>query len=526
MKVTTDEGTWLSLDVSPDGRTIVFEMVGDIYTLPIAGGQATRITDGPAFDVQPRFSPDGKQIVFVSDRNGSDNLWVMDANGKNPKAISKGDKTQYVSPEWTPDGKFIVVSRNSAQFAPMYDLYLYHKDGGAGLKMTGTAPAPSGPPNPFAPPPPNNYVGAAFGKDGRYLYVAARQGAGGYNQTSFGWQIAVYDRETGQIFARTDALGGAMRPVISPDGKWMVYGSRADSVTSLRVRDLATGDERWLVQNVQRDDQESRFTRDLLPGSAFTPDGQSLITSYGGKLWRVDIASGRSVQIPFTAAIDIGMGPLSKFEYQLNDTTLTVQQIRGARPSPDGKRLAFTALDKVWVMDLPRGTPRRLTSTTRGLGEHSPVWSPDGRYIAYVTWTDQGGDVMRIRADGPRAARAPHETAGVLRAAQLLAGRAAPGRGARPASAARRARGVHAESVLGWHRARLAARGGRRRARHHADDLLRLSAFRARQRARLPLRSARRSRLHALRRHGSQGAPQGDGQHGRAAQPARAEPGR
>ena len=175
---------------------------------------------------------------------------------------------------------------------------------------------------------------------------------------------------------------------------------------SLRLRDLATGDERWLVQSVQRDDQESRFTRDLLPGSAFTPDGQALITSYGGKLWRVDVGSGRSVQIPFTASIDVGLGPLSKFEYQLNDSTLTVQQVRGARPSPDGKRLAFTALDKVWVMDLPRGTPRRLTTTARGIGEHAPVWSPDGRYVAYVTWTDQGGDVMRIRADqGSRRAQ-------------------------------------------------------------------------------------------------------------------------
>ena len=401
VKLTTDEGTWLSLDVSPDGRTIVFEMLGDIYTLPITGGQATRITEGVAYDVQPRFSPDGKQIAFVSDRSGSDNVWVMDADGKNAKAITKGEKTQYVSPEWTPDGKFIVVSRNAAQFAPQYDLYLYHKDGGAGLKMTGTAPAPTGPPNPLSPPPPNNYVGAAFGRDGRYVYVAARQGFGGYNQTSFGWQVAVYDRETGQIFARTDARGGAMRPVISPDGQRMVYGTRADSVTSLRLRDLVTGDERWLVRNVQRDDQESwRITSDLLPGSAFTPDGQALVTSFGGKLWKIDIASGRAMQIPFTAAIDLGLGPLSKFEYQLNDTTLTVQQVRGARPSPDGKRLAFTALDKVWVMDLPRGTPRRLTSTARGIGEHSPVWSPDARYIAYVTWTDQGGDVMRIRADG------------------------------------------------------------------------------------------------------------------------------
>src|SRR5688572_28474694 len=124
VKVTTDEGTWLSLDVSPDGRTIVFEMVGDIYTLPMAGGQATRITEGSGFDVQPRFSPDGKQIAFVSDRSGSDNVWVMDADGKNAKAITKGEKIQYVSPEWTPDGRLIIVSRNSAQFVPQYDLYL------------------------------------------------------------------------------------------------------------------------------------------------------------------------------------------------------------------------------------------------------------------------------------------------------------------------------------------------------------------------------------------------------------------
>lgn len=400
LNLTAEEGTWLSLDVSPDGRTIVFEMLGDLYTLAIGGGRATRLTEGLAYDTQPRYSPDGKLIAFVSDRSGSDNLWIMDADGKNARAVSKGDKTQYVSPEWTPDGRFIVVSRNASQFTPQYDLYLYHKDGGAGLKMTSTAPAPSGPPNPLTPPGPNNFVGAAFGSDPRFIYVAARQGAGGYNQTSFGWQVAVYDRETGQVFARTDALGGAMRPVVSPDGKWLIYGTRADSVTSLRIRDLATGDERFLVHNVQRDDQESRFTRDLMPGSAFTPDGRALVTSFGGKLWTVDIASGRAAQIPFSASIELGLGALSKFEYDLNDTTLTVQQIRGARPSPDGRRLTFTALDKVWVMDLPRGTPRRLTSTTRGVGEHSPVWSPDGRYVAYVTWTDEGGDVMRTRADG------------------------------------------------------------------------------------------------------------------------------
>ena len=72
----TDQATWLSLDVSPDGRTIVFELLGDLYTLPIAGGEAKRITSGLPFDSQPRYSPDGKRLVFLSDRDGAENVWT------------------------------------------------------------------------------------------------------------------------------------------------------------------------------------------------------------------------------------------------------------------------------------------------------------------------------------------------------------------------------------------------------------------------------------------------------------------
>ena len=405
LRFTTDEGTWLSLDVSPDGRTILFDLLGDLYTVPIAGGKATRITSGMAFDTQPRYSPDGKSIVFVSDRNGSDNLWIADANGAHARQVSRLTKRQFVSPEWTPDGQYVVVSRNAALYAPTYNLYLYHRDGGTGVQMTGSrregaAAAPTPPSPGQGEGPPNNFVGAAFGKDPRYVYVAARQGAGGYNQTSFGWQVALYDRETGEVSRRTGSWGGAMRPVVSPDGRWMVYATRDDSVTSLRLRDLASGDERWLRRDVQRDDQESRFTRDLMPGSDFTPDSRHLVTSWGGKLWRVAVPSGEATEIPFTADVEQGMGPLAQFKYELNDSTLTVSQIRDPRPSPDGRRLAFTALDRLWVMDLPSGTPRRLTPQSGRAGEHLPVWSPDGRYVAYVTWNQTGGDIYRARSDG------------------------------------------------------------------------------------------------------------------------------
>ena len=404
VRFTTSEGTWMSADVSPDGRTILVDLLGDLYTIPMAGGKATRITSGMAFDAQPRYSPDGKSIVFVSDRNGSENLWVADADGENARAITKLEKRQFVSPDWTPDGQYVVVSRNNALFAPLYDLFLYHRDGGTGVKMTGSRRegAPAAPPQggPGQPTPPNNFVGASMGKDARYVYVAAREGAGGYNQTSFGWQVALYDRETGELSRRTSSWGSAMRPTVSPDGKWLVYATRDDSVTSLRLRDLESGDERWLRRDVQRDDQESRFTRDLMPGSDFTPDSRALVTSWGGKLWRVAIPGGEVTPIPFTADVEQGMGPLARFEYGLNDSTLTVSQVRDARPSPDGRRLAFTALDRLWVMDLPNGTPRRLTPQGGRTGEHSPVWSPDGRYLAYVTWTEAGGDIYRARSDG------------------------------------------------------------------------------------------------------------------------------
>ncbi len=393
----TEEGTWISLDVSPDGRTIVFDLLGDLYTMPIAGGMARRITEGMPFDGQPRYSPDGKSIAFVSDRSGAENLWIIDADGRNLRAVTQGDKSSFASPEWTPDGEYIVASKDrSWPTFSGYDLYLYHQHGGAGVKLTLTAV--TGPPFPGRRPSPDNFMGAAFGKDPRYIYVAVKLGRFGYNLQLPTWQVAVYDLETGKTFFRTDAPGSGMRPVLSPDGKYLVYATRLESATALRLRDLASGDEAWLAKEVQHDDQESRYTRDLMPGASFTPDGKALITSYGGKIWRVEVPSGKATQIPFTVDVDLDLGPRVSFEYPLNDSILTVQQIRGARPSPDGKLLVFTALDKVWVMDLPDGKRRRLT--TMRSGEHSPVWSPDGRWIAFVTWSDQGGHVYRARADG------------------------------------------------------------------------------------------------------------------------------
>ena len=133
---TTDEGTWLSLDVSPDGSKIVFELLGDIYSIPMAGGKATRLTSGQAFDAQPHYSPDGKSIVFVSDRSQSDNLWIMNADGSNVHALTREMDQKYQSPTYTPDGKYVVVSKGN-------DLYMYYANGagGQGFRLTGDSAA-------------------------------------------------------------------------------------------------------------------------------------------------------------------------------------------------------------------------------------------------------------------------------------------------------------------------------------------------------------------------------------------------
>lgn len=429
MTFTTAEGTWISLDVSPDGRSIVFELLGDLYTLPIGGGAATRITSGPGYDTQPRYSPDGARLVFVSDRNGSENLWTANADGSQPRIMSRTERTNFVSPTWTPDGQYVITTRAG-------QLWLYHRDGGSGVQMTGVRP-PGAPAN--APPLPN-LLGAAFGNDPRYVWVSASGNLGGDFQGGLGaqssdepwgpshpprssarrigtYQIAQYDRTLGRAAVRTSESEGAFRPMPSPDGRWLVYATRYDDQQGLKLIDLETGRDRWLVMGVQRDASQGGADRDLYPNSAFTPDSRALITAYNGRIWRVEIPSGAVSPIPFTAEVEQQLGPLARFDYPINDTTLVVSQIRGARPSPDGRRVAFTALDRLWVADLPagRGGPgrpagspathatitgaRRLTSAE--VVEHAPVWSPDGQFVAYVTWDDSaGGDIWRVRSDG------------------------------------------------------------------------------------------------------------------------------
>ncbi|MFT6828099.1 MAG: Tol biopolymer transport system component, partial [Roseivirga sp.] len=383
LEFNTKEGTWLALDLSPDGKTIIFDMLGDLYTMPFAGGKATRLTNGMAFDSQPRYSPDGKSIVFTSDRSGNDNVWTMDLESKETKQITKSSNENMQSAEWSPDGDYLVVSRGRRNLK----LFMYHKDGGGGFQL-------------IKEPASLKTVEPAFSPDGRYIYYSRRNGAWNYNAQLPQYQVSVYDREDGSNNTITSRYGSAFTPTLSPDGKYFVYGSRYEEQTGLVIRDLKSGDEHWLAYPVQRDDQESIAPLGVLPAMSFTPDSKELVASYGGKIWRIPVAGGSAVEIPFEVDVELELGPRLKFEYPISDNEeMIVTQIRDGVPSPDGKKLVFTALNRLYTIDIPSGEPKRLTSFD--MTEAQPTWSPDGKSIAFVTWSDtEGGSIYKLTMDG------------------------------------------------------------------------------------------------------------------------------
>ncbi len=379
------EGSWISLDVSPDGKTVVFDFLGDLYTIPMEGGEATQITEGMQFDSQPRFSPDGNKIAFISDASGGEGVWIYDLETEETEQLTRGKENEYQSPEWTPDGKYVIASKDDPG---NHKIWLYHIDGGSGT--------------PLVDEPGNlRMTEGAFGADERYVWFSRRSGTWNYNASLPQYQIATYDRETGDITTQSDRYGSSFRATLSSDGKWLVYGTRHDEHTGLVKRNLETGDESWLAYPVQHDDQESRASRDVLPGMSFTPDNKFVVTSYGGKIWKLPIHAGDAEEIPFRISGSIDLGPELDFDYPIEDTPqFEITQIRDAVPSPDGSKIAFTALNEIYTVELPDGEPRKLVELDETQAQ--PVWSPDGEWIAFVTWTPETGKLYKIRPNGRR----------------------------------------------------------------------------------------------------------------------------
>jgi Tol biopolymer transport system component len=387
---TTDEATWLPLDVNAAGTTIVFSLLGDLYTMPIAGGEATRITSGPAYDAQPRFSPDGASIAFASDRGGIENLWICDRDGKNPRAVSTEKDVTVNGPAFSPDGAYLVGRKRLTDRSSLgtVELWMWHVKGGSGIQLTKKDEQPDA-------------ADPVFSKDGRFLYFSARDARYRYdrNVNEGIWQIKRFDRWNGQTVPITSEFGGAAAPLISPDGRSMAFIRRIRARTVLQLLDLKTGMVREIARDLQRDNQEGFAFHGVFPGYAFTPDGSSIVATADGKIWKYALSSGARTAIPFSARVDQTLSVSLHTPRREGVAGVRARILRWPVETPDGKTLVFSALGHLYTMELPNGTPRRLTPSTDL--EYAPSLSRDGRTLAFVTWNDaEGGHVWSMPFPG------------------------------------------------------------------------------------------------------------------------------
>ncbi len=380
---TVNEGTWMNLDLSPDGKTIVFDLLGDIYSMPVTGGKATPLRIGLAMEVQPRFSPDGKKILFTSDAGGGDNIWVMNSDGSHARAITKETFRLLNNADWMPDGQYIVARKHftSGRSLGAGEMWLYHISGGNGLQLTKRKNDQQDVNEPEVSP------------DGRYVYFSEDMYPGGFFQYNKDpnnqiFTIRRYDREKGIVEEVTGGPGGAVRPQLSHSGKTLAFIRRVRTKTVLFLRNLETGEEWPVYDKLSKDQQEAWTTFGSFPRFAFTPDDQNILIWSNGKINKVVLnKTNVASAIPFTVEVHQKIADVVRFKQNLNPDSFTVNVLRNVTTSPDGHTLVFSALGHLYAHHLPHGIPERLTNSDAI--ELEPSFSHDGNQLVYITWEDE-----------------------------------------------------------------------------------------------------------------------------------------
>ncbi len=403
-RIDVAEGTWMSLDVSPDGEHVVFDLLGDIYRIPISGGDAEPLTRGHAWDMQPRYSPDGSRIAFTSDRAGGDNIWTLELASGELQQVTREDFRLLNNPTWSPDGEYIAARKHftTSRSLGTGEIWLYHAEGSeqnVGQQVV-ERPSPTFQKEQGEP---------MFTADGSGIYFTLNTTPGDtfiYHQDSNSeiFQIRRVDLASGEITTVAGGPGGAVRPTPSPDGKQLAYIKRVRAQSRLFVMDLATGEERMVYDQMNLDMQEAWAVHGLYPNMDWTPDSKNLVFWTRGKLWQLELASGELRNIPFKVEDERKIYPAPRFQVEVAPESFSTRMVRYAQPAPDGNAVVFESLGKLYIKR-GDGAPRPLTTDPDDAGfDYEPVWSPDGRSVYFLRWNDQSlSSVRRVSAGGGKS---------------------------------------------------------------------------------------------------------------------------
>lgn len=392
VNLDTRTGTWMSVDISPDGQTLLFDLLGDLYLLPMSGGEARPLTHSIAWEQQARFSPDGQQIAYLSDAGGGDNVWVMNLDGTAQRAVSNEDYRLLNNPVWHPSGRYILARKHytGTRSAGSGEIWMYHLAGGKGLALN------------EKPNWQKDLGEPAISPDGKYLYYSRDDTPGRtfeYNKDSNKeiFKIFRQDMNDGSVEAFVQGSGGAIRPTPSPDGKTLAFVRRVRNQSTLFLKDLSTGIERAAWGGLERDLQESWSVYGVYPAFAWTPDSRAIVVWARGKLWRVDPFKGEATEIAFHVKDTREVRDALRVAQTVAPDEFPVRQLGSVNVSPDGSKVVYSALGHLYLRSLPDGQPRRLTTASDRF-EFFPSFSRDGREIVFVAWNDQSlGTVRKLQ---------------------------------------------------------------------------------------------------------------------------------
>lgn len=401
INIETETTTWSFVDVSPDGQTVVFDMLGDIYSMPIAGGEAAALTNGIEWNFQPAFSPDGERIAFISDRDGNDNIWVMDRDGSNLEQVTHETQHNIHNPAWSPDGQWLAARKGSIsrRSIPSGEIWLYHIKGGSGVEVVD---------NPDGKRAQKSIAEPAFSPDGSFLYYSQDTSPGWvwqYNKDATAGIFAInrLNLDTGEVETLTGGPGGAVRPTPSPDGKKLAFVKRLpDFNSAIVIRDLESGREDIVYATLERDEQETAGSHGNTTAFEWLPDNRNLVFWTAGRLHRLDTETGDLETLSTRLSITKQVRDTVRFAVEVAPDNVTSKMLRWPQMTPDKKAAIFGSMGYLYRSKLTADGPQqpeRLTDQNQHF-EYWPSLSQDGRNLVYTTWDDQELGTVRLVSTG------------------------------------------------------------------------------------------------------------------------------